>query len=133
MEVRLQLQLEQAGWLLHFFHSQCMSIITFVENCFNVIRAFASKANLITALTGVSHEKLQVFHRFTSWAMFVLALVHTFPFIILHIVKGDMMTLWTTSVVYWTGVAALIPQAWLTIMSIGPLRYFENQYGMKLD
>lgn len=58
--------------------------------------------------------------------MFVLALVHTFPFIIVHIGKGDMALQWKTSVVYWTGVAALIPQAYLNIMSIGPIRY-ENQ------
>jgi ferric-chelate reductase len=54
--------------------------------------------------------------------MFVLALIHTFPFIVVHIQKGDMMLQWRTSVVYWTGVAALIPQVWLNIMSIGPIR-----------
>jgi len=68
------------------------------------------------------YEKLMVFHRWTSWAMFVLALVHTFPFIVIHIQKGDMMLQWKTSVVYWTGVAALIPQAYLNIMSIGVIR-----------
>jgi hypothetical protein len=54
--------------------------------------------------------------------MFVLALVHTFPFIVVHMQKGDMMLLWKSSVVYWTGVAALIPQAYLDIMSIGYIR-----------
>lgn len=83
----------------------------------------ASKNNFITVLTGISHEKLQVYHRWTSYAMFVLALIHTFPFIVFHIWKGDMMMQWRTSVVYWTGVAALIPQAWLTFMSVGPIRY----------
>lgn len=68
----------------------------------------------------------QVFHRWTSWAMFVLALIHTFPFIIVHVWKGDMMLQWKTSVVYWTGVAALIPQAYLNIMSIGPIRYASH-------
>lgn len=105
----------------------------------------SSKANWVTLVTGISHEKLQVsllllescqrkgtvqrlitsiqvFHRWTSWAMFVLALVHTFPFIVVHIWKGDMVLQWKTSVVYWTGVAAIIPQAYLNIMSIGPIR-----------
>jgi hypothetical protein len=54
--------------------------------------------------------------------MFVLGLVHTFPFIVVHIWKGDMVLQWKTSVVYWTGVAAIIPQAYLNIMSIGPIR-----------
>jgi hypothetical protein len=85
-------------------------------------RVLSSKLNYVTYLTGISHGKLMVFHRWTSWAMFVLALVHTFPFIVVHIRKRDMMTQWKTSVVYWTGVAALIPQAYLNIMSIGVIR-----------
>lgn len=83
----------------------------------------ASKTNWITIVTGVPHEKLQVFHRWSAWAMFVLALIHTFPFIVVHIQKGDMMLQWRTSLEYWTGVAALIAQAYLIIFSIGPLRY----------
>lgn len=54
--------------------------------------------------------------------MFVLALVHTFPFIVFHIWKGDMMVQWKTTIFYWSGTAALIPQAYLNIMSIGPIR-----------
>ncbi|KAF2453184.1 ferric-chelate reductase [Lineolata rhizophorae] len=84
--------------------------------------ALSAKANLITALTGVSHEKLQVFHRWTSYAMFIFALIHTFPFIVHHVWKGDMELQWDTSVYYWTGVAALIPQAYLNFMSFGPIR-----------
>jgi hypothetical protein len=69
-----------------------------------------------------------VFHRWTSWAMFVVALVHTFPFIVVHIQKGDMMLQWKKSVVYWTGVAALIPQAYLNIMSIGVIRCVSRSH-----
>lgn len=54
--------------------------------------------------------------------MFVLALIHTFPYIIYHIGKGDMMYQWKTSVVYWTGVAALISQTYLTLMSLPFIR-----------
>lgn len=54
--------------------------------------------------------------------MFVLALVHTFPFIVYHIHKGDMVEEWNTSLFYWTGVAALIPQAYLTFMSFSSIR-----------
>ncbi|KAF2091902.1 ferric reductase [Saccharata proteae CBS 121410] len=86
------------------------------------ILALSAKANFITAVTGVSHEKLQVFHRWTSYAMFVLALIHTFPFIVYHIDKGDMVEEYNSSIVYWTGIAAIIPQAYLTVMSFGPIR-----------
>jgi predicted ferric reductase len=83
----------------------------------------ASKANWITIVTGVPHEKLQVFHRWSAWTMFVLALIHTFPFLVVNIQSGDMMLQWQTSMGYWSGVAALIPQAYLTIFSIGTIRY----------
>lgn len=55
--------------------------------------------------------------------MFVLALVHTFPFIVYHIQQGDMVKQWNTSLVYWTGVAALIAQAYLTFMSFSSIRW----------
>jgi ferric-chelate reductase len=77
---------------------------------------------MISALTGIPHEKLQVFHHWTSYAMFMLALIHTFPFIIYHIDKGDMVKQWKTSLVYWTGIGAIIPQAYLTIMSLPFIR-----------
>lgn len=64
----------------------------------------------------------QIFHHWTSYAMFVLALVHTFPFIVVHIQKGDMTKQWKTEITYWTGVAALIPQAYLTLMSLPAIR-----------
>ncbi|PWY77914.1 ferric-chelate reductase [Aspergillus eucalypticola CBS 122712] len=86
------------------------------------VLALSAKANLISTLTGVPHEKLQVFHHWTSYAMFVLALVHTFPFIIYHIDQGDMVDQWKTEVTYWTGVAAIIPQAYLTFMSLPAIR-----------
>ncbi|PYI31069.1 hypothetical protein BP00DRAFT_436331 [Aspergillus indologenus CBS 114.80] len=98
----------RAGWM-------ALGLLPFVL-------ALGAKANLISALTGVTHEKLQIFHHWTSYAMFVLALVHTFPFIVVHIQKGDMVKQWKTEITYWTGVAALIPQAYLTFMSLPAIR-----------
>ena len=85
-------------------------------------RALSTKANLISGLTGIAHERLQVFHHWTSYAMFVLALIHTFPYIIYHIWKGDMMHQWKTSIVYWTGIASLVSQTYLTLMSLPFIR-----------
>lgn len=42
-----------------------------------------------------------IFHSWVGYAMFVLALIHTFPFIVYHIWLGDMVELWETSVYYW--------------------------------
>ena len=44
--------------------------------------ALAGKANFISMLTGVSHERLNLVHRWVGWATFVLAWIHTIPFFI---------------------------------------------------
>lgn len=85
--------------------------------------ATATKTNWITLLTGVSHERLQVFHRWIAYAFFVLALLHTFPFIVYHIRFHDMQMHFEMSLLfYWTGIVALIFQAWLTFASHSAIR-----------
>jgi hypothetical protein len=89
--------------------------------------ATATKTSWITLLTGVSHEKLQVFHRWISYAFFVLALMHTFPFIVYHIRFHDMvMQVEMSLIFYWTGIVAIIFQAWLTFASHSVIRYVET-------
>ncbi|KAL1716034.1 hypothetical protein EV715DRAFT_275354 [Schizophyllum commune] len=87
--------------------------------------AFATKVNFVGMLTGVSHERLQVFHRWSAVLMYIPSLVHTFPFIVMNIREGTMVKNWETSVFYWTGVAALVPQTYLVFLSWG---VFRNRY-----
>lgn len=85
--------------------------------------ATATKTNWITLLTGVSHERLQVFHRWIAYAFFILALMHTFPFIVYHIRFHDMQMHFKMSLLfYWTGIVALVFQAWLTFASHSAIR-----------
>ncbi|KAI6083330.1 putative FRE ferric reductase-like transmembrane component [Hypoxylon rubiginosum] len=93
--------------------------------CLPFMIVLPTKANMIASLTGVSHERLIVFHNWVGWAMFALALVHTFPFIVYNIWKGDMVSEWNTSVVYWTGVVAIIAQAYLQVFS---LRFIRDRF-----
>lgn len=113
-----------AGVGMHAFCLVCCSLHNIEHSNADPHSATSSKANWITLVTGVPHEKLQVFHRWTAYAFFVLALMHTFPFIVWHIRNHDMVNQFTVSnvFVYWTGVAALLIQAWLTCASFGPLR-----------
>ncbi len=46
------------------------------------IVALAMKANLISVLTGISHERLNVLHRWSAYICLVLSLLHTIPFYI---------------------------------------------------
>ncbi|PCH03062.1 Riboflavin synthase-like beta-barrel [Penicillium occitanis (nom. inval.)] len=95
--------------------------------CMPFIYMLAVKANPITLLTGISHELLNNWHAWAAWAMFVLALVHTFPFIVYHIRMGDIVEQWNDGGIWVTGVVALLAQAWLTFASIPWLRnrYYE--------
>ena len=90
--------------------------------CLPFVLTLAAKENPISLLTRVAYEKLNLFHRWLSWAMYALALVHTFPFIVYHRQQGDMGKQWGTSAYYWTGVIALLAQTWLSFMSLGPIR-----------
>jgi hypothetical protein len=71
----------RSGWLA----LACMPFILYVSDVEKILQdidncsATATKANWITLLTGVSHERLQIFHRWISYAFFILALLHTFP------------------------------------------------------
>ncbi|KAJ7164444.1 hypothetical protein C8R46DRAFT_1099538 [Mycena filopes] len=87
--------------------------------------AFATKNNYVALLTRTSHERLQVFHRWAAVLMYITSLIHTFPFIVEDISMGMMELEWATDRFVWTGVAALIPQTWLLVMSWG---YFRNRY-----
>ncbi|KAJ7732123.1 FAD-binding domain-containing protein [Mycena metata] len=87
--------------------------------------AFATKVNFVGLLTRTSHEKLQVFHRWSALLMYITSLVHTFPFIINDIMMGEMVSSYATSPWYWSGVAALVPQTYLIALSWG---IFRNPY-----
>jgi ferredoxin-NADP reductase len=112
----------RTGWLALGLLPFILQVTKTINDKTNIDRALGSKQNLITTVTGVSHEKLQVFHQWASYAMFVLALIHTVPYIIFHVWKGDMELAWNTQLFYWTGAVALAAQGWLTFASLAPFR-----------
>ncbi|KIW89647.1 uncharacterized protein Z519_09803 [Cladophialophora bantiana CBS 173.52] len=90
--------------------------------------ATASKADRITLVTGVTHEKLHVFHQWIAYASFVLALTYTFPYIVWHVRNHDMANQVTVSNIfeYCIGIVALVFQ----VSSIlGPGIRFGEQPG----
>ncbi|GAA6008820.1 hypothetical protein JCM10207_001735 [Rhodosporidiobolus poonsookiae] len=104
---------------------------------FPFILALGAKWNIIGFIVGVSHEKLQVFHQWLSHLFLILSLLHTFPFVVqgTHEYRpnadgrnplGYSQLMWSWhvkhSVYYWSGIAALIPLAWLCWGSLTPLR-----------
>ena len=90
------------------------------------IIALSMKANLVSLVTGIGHERLGVYHRWAGYICLALAIVHTVPFYVtpvwdegyqgfLHYFRGPFY-------IYGTGVAALAPLGFLCIHSLPVLR-----------
>jgi len=61
--------------------------------CTPLIIALSGKANLVTTLTGIGHEKLNTIHRWVSWMCFGLSVAHTIPFIVAPLRDGGYSAL----------------------------------------
>lgn len=58
--------------------------------CVPILVALAGKANIVTLLTGISHERLNIVHQWVAWMSFVLSLIHTIPFFVASVQEpGD--------------------------------------------
>ena len=53
-----------------------------------LVVALAGKANFISALTGIGHERLNVVHRWVGGMILGLSVVHTIPFIVAPLKDG---------------------------------------------
>lgn len=95
--------------------------------CLPFVIILPTKANVVATLVGTSPENLIVWHNWLAWAMFALALIHTFPFIVYRIWTGDIVMEWNMGGIWVTGVVALLAQTWLTFFSIRWIRekYYE--------
>lgn len=87
--------------------------------------ALGMKVNLVSMVTGVGHEKLNVVHRWLALLMGILATVHAVPFIVEPVVNGgwgQVKAKFMSNVVYWNGVGAFICMFWLCVASLTPIR-----------
>lgn len=88
-----------------------------------IIVALAGKVNFITMLTGISHEKLNIFHRWISYMCLFLSIVHTVPFIVQPLREG--------------GPAALRKQYYkpggMEVCDFPPLRILCRMHAVKTD
>ncbi|KAF2207944.1 hypothetical protein CERZMDRAFT_50182 [Cercospora zeae-maydis SCOH1-5] len=93
------------------------------------IVGLSMKANFISMLTDIGHERLNVLHRWLAYVFLVLSIVHTVPFYVTPFWDGGMhqfhrlLKAQQSGVyLYGTGIAALVPTAFLCIHSLGPIR-----------
>ncbi|KIM21864.1 hypothetical protein M408DRAFT_18293 [Serendipita vermifera MAFF 305830] len=77
-----------------------------------------AKRNLISWITGVSHDKLQVFHQGAAFVVVYMSLVHTISMTIQSLMEVPWADTYASSYIYWTGFAALGALLWLYIGSL---------------
>ncbi|MCJ1379791.1 hypothetical protein MMC17_002894 [Xylographa soralifera] len=91
------------------------------------IVALSMKANIITMMTGIGHERLNVLHRWGGYICLLLALIHTVPFYITPVWDQGALQVFQSYFsgqyyIYGTGVAALVPLLFLCIHSLPFIR-----------
>ncbi|KAI0130145.1 ferric reductase like transmembrane component [Xylariales sp. AK1849] len=92
------------------------------------IVATSMKANLLTLITGIGPERLNVFHRWAGYLCLFLSLVHTVPFYVQPVWDDGGMATFSrlfpegSGVIYGTGIACLVPLVWLCIASLPFIR-----------
>lgn len=92
------------------------------------IVATSMKANLISMLTGIGHDRLGVFHRWGGYLCLFLSLVHTIPFYVQPVWDDGGMLVFSklfpagSGIIYGTGIACLVPLGWLCVGSLPFLR-----------
>ena len=50
--------------------------------CVPILVALSGKANVVTFFTGISHERLNILHRWVAWISFALSLFHSLPYLV---------------------------------------------------
>jgi predicted ferric reductase len=88
----------------------------------------ATKANILTLITGIGPERLNVFHRWLGYLCLFLSLVHTVPFYIQPVWEDGGMEVFEvlfppgSGIVYGSGIACLVPLGWLCVGSLPIIR-----------
>ncbi|CAK9685113.1 unnamed protein product [Candida parapsilosis] len=96
------------------------------------IYVLAGKSNAITLLTGISYEKLNVFHQYVGVASFILGVIHTIPFIYQELQEAGASSLhhtFVTDLYYISGIPTLILMGLLCTLSKAWVRkYFYELF-----
>ncbi|CAK7565381.1 MAG: hypothetical protein SEPTF4163_003297 [Sporothrix epigloea] len=91
------------------------------------IIATSTKTNILSFITGIGPERLNVLHRWAGYLCLFLSLVHALPFYIQPVWDdGGLATFQAlfpgSMIVYGTGIACLVPLLWLCVASLPIVR-----------
>ncbi|KAL4874829.1 ferric reductase NAD binding domain-containing protein [Aspergillus karnatakaensis] len=101
------------------------------------IMALSTRANFISMLTGIGHERLNVLHRWAGYICLFLSLIHMIPFYIQPIWEHGMLVVYqqylpSNIYVYGTGLSAFVPLAFLCVHSLPILRAWMYELFVKI-
>jgi hypothetical protein len=89
------------------------------------VMALGMKVNLVSIVTGMGHEKLNVLHRWLGFLMGILSVIHALPFLVEPVVNGGWgkaKEKFMSNTVYLNGVGALACLMWLCVASLPSVR-----------
>lgn len=92
------------------------------------IVATAMKANILSLITGIAPDRLNVFHRWAAYLCLFMSLVHMVPFFIQPVWEDGGMTVFSqlfpagSGIIYGSGIAAFVPLCVLCVHSLPVLR-----------
>lgn len=89
------------------------------------ILALGMKVNLISLVTGVGHEKLNVLHRWLALLFGILSLIHAIPYVVEPVKRGGWELArekFMSHPTYWNGVGAMACLFWLCVASMPFIR-----------
>ncbi|ODV81294.1 uncharacterized protein CANTADRAFT_25485 [Suhomyces tanzawaensis NRRL Y-17324] len=91
------------------------------------IYVMAGKSNMISVLTGISYEKLNVYHQYVGVSALVLSIIHTIPFIHQLRMEGGSKHLYDTvfgDFNYYSGIPPLVLLGVLCLASKSVIRKY---------
>jgi predicted ferric reductase len=86
------------------------------------------KANMVSMVTGIGHDRLNVLHRWGGYLCLFLSLVHMIPFYITPVWDDNGMSVFNaifpdgSGIIYGTGIASFVPLCWLCVTSLPTIR-----------
>lgn len=101
---------------------------------FPFLFALGSKYNIISILTNISYERLQVYHQWLARLILFLGIVHATPFIVQPMKQGGTALMHEYFYnppdfqMYWTGAASLSFLVWMIVSSTSVLRNLSYEF-----
>lgn len=88
----------------------------------------AMKANLLSLITGIAPDRLNVYHRWAGYLCLFMSLVHMVPFFVQPVWEDNGMSVFQalfppgSGIIYGSGIAAFVPLCWLCALSLPVIR-----------